>query len=75
MATTAKVHLTQMVETGEGDERVAQLRFTPDYNDGRNKEWAVFTPTLDLTMQVRRGACDNFTAGKNYILTFEEAQD
>lgn len=73
MATvTAKVTLNSKVETGEGDDRQARLIFNADYADGRNKEWAKYTPALNLDMTVNAPVGDLFEAQGKYTLTFEK---
>ena len=46
----------------------ASVTFACDYADGRNKEWAQYTPSLSLTMQVKNP--DLFELGRAYTLTF-----
>lgn len=55
-------------EPNTGDQRT--LWFTPDYADGRNKEWADATPTLSLQMVVKGGVAEHFKPGNAYTLTF-----
>ena len=69
---TAKVKCAQKVETGEGDDRQATLTFQADYADDRNKEWAKYTPSLQLGMTVIGSVADRFEAGKAYTLQFVE---
>jgi len=69
---TAKVHCQSKTETGEGDARQVNVTFVPDYADGRNKEWALYTPGLSLTMGLKGSVADRFEAGKAYTLTFTE---
>ena len=71
MAVTAKVVCSQKVETGEGDSRQALVSFLPDYADGRNKEWSLATPHLQLNMTVNGPAADLFKHLQAYTLTFE----
>lgn len=68
---TAKVtcHLKQ--ESGEGDARQVVVTFIPDYADGRNKEWSLYTPALSLQMTVKGSVADQFEPGRAYTLTFE----
>jgi hypothetical protein len=72
MATTAKVSLARKnpIEADETD-----LVFTADYADGRNKEWAKYTPSLSLTMRVVNSVAENFELGQPFVLTFEPAND
>lgn len=68
---TAKIICHTKQETGEGDDRQADVLFVPDYNDGRNKEWARWTPGLSLSMGLRGSVADQFEVGRAYTLTFE----
>jgi len=68
--TTAKI----ILRVKEGDDPV-RLEFHPDYQDGRNKEWASATPALSLSMTVKREVAEQFSPGTAYVLTFEEADD
>jgi hypothetical protein len=72
---TAKVRCSSKNETGEGDNRMAQVSFAPDYADGRNKEWALATPSLNLSMTLNGQAADLFEQGKAYKLQFVETED
>lgn len=69
---TAKVTVTGKTKVADDQYTV---HFTPDYNDGRNKEWAKFTPALSLSMTVKEPVSDFFEAGKGYLLTFEAVDD
>ncbi|WP_377271922.1 hypothetical protein [Peterkaempfera sp. SMS 1(5)a] len=76
MATvTAKVLCRQKVETGEGDARQALVSFEADYQDGRNKEWSIYTPHLALSMTLKGAAADLFEPHQAYTLTFEPSTD
>lgn len=74
MATTAKLFLT--TKTLVPDDQV-HLEFGPDYADGRNKEWAKYTPGLTLRLTVLAEVAERFTEGKSYVMTLteEEATD
>lgn len=72
---TAKIFCQTKQATGEGDDRQVNVTFAPDYNDGRNKEWARWTPGLSLTIGLRGSVADQFEVGRAYVLTFEPAQD
>jgi hypothetical protein len=48
------------------------LTFSPDYEDGRNAEWAEATPTLSLAMTVKADVGALFEAGKCYDMYLEE---
>jgi len=71
-AITAKVKNTgkNMVASGE-----TTLKFLPDYQDGRNKQWAKYTPALDFSLTVKNEVADLFELGGNYLVTFEPATD
>jgi hypothetical protein len=75
MAVTAKVVCSQKVETGEGDSRQALVSFLPDYGADRNKEWALATPHLSLSMTLKGPAADLFEHMQPYTLTFEPSAD
>lgn len=70
MTITAKIRCTSKMGTGEGDNRTTPVSFAPDYQDGRNQEWAFATPSLQLNMTLRGAAADHFEVGKKYTLTF-----
>lgn len=50
-----------------------QLMFVPDYLDGRNQEWAKYTPALSLKMTVLPSIAERFEVGTGYTLTFDES--
>lgn len=72
MATTAKVTVARKVDAGDGQ---TQLTFSADYADGRNKEWAKYTPALSLVMTVLDGVAEQFEVGQPLVLTLEPAKD
>lgn len=69
---TAKVRCDSKIVTGEGDDRRALVTISANYADGRNAEWAKFTPHLNLTMTLNAQASGLFKAGKGYTLLFVE---
>jgi hypothetical protein len=69
---TAKVICQSKSVSGEGDSRQAILTFNPDYADGRNKEWAMATPHLSLSMTLKGDVADSFKQGSRYTLQFVE---
>lgn len=71
---TAKVQCQSKSETGEGDNRQAVVTFVPDYADGRNKEWSLYTPALSLSMTLRGAVADRFEQGQRYTLRFEQEE-
>jgi len=75
MRVTAKVVCSSKTEQGEGDERQALVTFEPDYADGRNKEWSLFTPSMSLSMTLKGAVADKFEPQKAYTLTFEPSDD
>jgi hypothetical protein len=66
---TAKVILNTKQMTGDGG---ATLQFHADYADGRNKEWAAATPTLNLQMTVSPDKAALFEQGARFTLMFEQ---
>jgi hypothetical protein len=75
VAVSAKVVCTGTSPEGEGDERHAQVSFGPDYSDGRNAEWAHYTPHLSLEMTVAGKVVDQFRAGQRWDLIFQRRDD
>lgn len=71
---TAKIKCQTKQESGERDSRQATVTFAADYADGRNKEWALYTPGLSLTMGLRGSVADQFEVGAAYTLTFEASE-
>lgn len=70
MSITAKVKCVSKTEQGES----ALLTFGADYNDGRNAEWAYYTPALSLTMTVKGDVGNHFEPGQAFTLTFEPSE-
>lgn len=71
MRVTARVKLNTMLVS----EGYVELRFSPDYEDGRNKEWANKTPTINYSMVVRPEIAAKFSVGDKYTVTFTEQED
>lgn len=71
-AITAKVRCNLKQEMGADDSRCATVGFMPDYADGRNQQWALATPHLELRMTLRGDVADCIEPGKCYTLTFTE---
>lgn len=69
---TAKVWCNSKTESGTGEDRQVAVRFNADYRDGRNKEWARWTPSLDLSVTLKGEVADKFAIGQGYTLTFEQ---
>lgn len=74
-AVTAKVRVNTKSASGEGANAQAYLSIGPDYNDGRNAEWAAATPALSLSMTVNGGVGDFFEQGAKYTLTFTRDEE
>lgn len=72
---TAKVLCQHKNESGEADKRQVAVSFLPDYQDGRNKEWSLYTPSLSLTMTLKGEVADRFEVGTAYTLSFEKSDD
>lgn len=73
MATTAKIVCTGKTPAVDGEQ--VQLNFQPDYEDGRNKEWARYTPALSLVMSVKPEVAEQFEQGQRFTLTFDASTD
>lgn len=71
-AITAKMQLSEMGHSADGQTR---LTFVVDYADGRNKEWAKYTPGGKIDLAVKREVADQFELGAGYTVTFEPSDD
>lgn len=67
---TVSAKLKLQAKQDQGNQ--AGLTFSPDYEDGRNKEWAEATPALSLSMTVKKSVGDLFKAGQTYTMYLEE---
>jgi hypothetical protein len=70
---TAKIHCQMKQDTGADGQ--VRLQFVPDYADGRNKEWSLYTPALSLDMTVKGEVADRFETGKAYTLQFVPSEE
>lgn len=68
---TVKVFVSGKTANG-GDE--TNLSFTADYNDGANKEWAKYTPSLNLQMTVLNEVAEDIEYGDKFTGTFEKSE-
>lgn len=75
MKTTAKIMLNSKLESGVGEHRQVVASFSAHYADGKNSEWAIYTPSLQLAMTLKGEAADRFEIGREYTLTFESSGD
>jgi hypothetical protein len=75
MAITAKVQVARKEVTAAAADGETDLVFSADYADGRNKEWAKYTPGLDLRMRVKNSVAEQFNVGDAFTLTFEPSED
>lgn len=69
---TAKVKCTR--KDSIPDDQVT-LEFQADYADGRNKEWAKYTPGLSLMMTVKAEVAERFELHQPYTLQFVPTED
>lgn len=68
---TAKVVLNSKLESGVGSNRQIAATFSADYAGGKNKEWAIYTPILNLTMTMKGEVADLFKVGQEITLIFD----
>ena len=61
-------------DLGFGTDNV-QLQFVPDYEDGRNKEWASATPVLTFSMTVIKDIAEMFEVGEKITFYAEVTGD
>ena len=67
MNTTAKIKVTSKTPNTDGQ---TNLNFGADYSDDRNKEWAKYTPIINVTMVVLDSVAEHFYVGQPFTLTF-----
>jgi hypothetical protein len=71
---TAKVQVNTKLESGVGDARQVVVAFTADHAGGRNKEWALYTPSLQLSLSLKGEIADRFDVGSRWTLQFAEEE-
>ena len=68
MAVTAKFRVNRKTDMGWATE----VELTPDYADGRNKEWAEATPAGMIRLTVKNTvAVEQFEQGAAFLVTLE----
>lgn len=84
MAVTAKFKVSRKIPLGPNWDPEAQswtdhkvwaheVELTPDYAEGRNKEWAEATPAGMIRLTIKNElAAEQFEIGKGYTVTFEQ---
>lgn len=69
MSMTAKVFVTSKIRGTDGQ---TNITLAANYDNGANKEWAKYTPSLSLSMTVLDEVAEQFgNYGSPYTLTFE----
>ena len=69
---SVKAKCTHVAESGEGDHGQTRLVFSPDYQDGANKEWATATPCFSMDMTVVGDELrEIFVLGRKYTVYIE----
>jgi len=73
MKVTAKAIVNSKSEEMDDDGNVKQATVSlfPDYADGRNKEWALYTPTLSVNMSLKGNVASFCKVGDHVTITFE----
>lgn len=81
MAVTAKFKVSRLTPYGafgikdgriEGECKMAEVELTPDYAEGRNKEWAEATPSGVIRMTITNpSALAQFPLNKAFTVLFE----
>lgn len=70
---SAKVKVSNVGAAQDGQ---CVVNFTADYDDERNKEWAKYTPALNITMTVLESVVEqHFRNGTAWTLLFERDLD
>jgi len=80
MAVTAKVQIYEISPGfGDGNSPVPEaqsVKFSADYQDERNKEWAHYTPAIQVLMTVRSEVVQSagWKVGDRFTLTFDGSE-
>jgi hypothetical protein len=69
---TAKVKCTRHQPASEGQ---TWMEFQADYDDGRNREWAKYTPAFSVNTTVKDEVAEKFELGEAYTVTFTKSVD
>lgn len=78
MTISAKFKVQQVTphisgEKFDDDRDYAEVLLVPDYAGGRNADWARYTPSGSIRMNVSRGtALTRFKVGQAFTVLFEE---
>lgn len=72
---TARVQVQSKHESGIGEQRQVVVNLTADYQDGRNREWSLYTPSLNLNMTLRGDVADKFSIGKVFTFQFVDGEE
>ena len=68
---TAKAKIISKAPGGGG---LVNVAFGPDYQDGRNAEWSVATPSLSVSMNVKEDIAEGWDVGQPVTITFEQGE-
>jgi hypothetical protein len=76
MSVTAKMKVNKATSwiqgAGEHQETVTEIEMVPDYAEGRNKDWAKYTPSAVFRMTCTNPeATKQLTLGTTCTVTFE----
>jgi len=66
---TAKFKVTRITPWGYGSE-TSEVELTPDYAEGKNKDWADKTPSGVIRMTVRGEVVERFPLGQSFEIIF-----
>ncbi len=72
---SAKLNCASKTESGVGDDRQVTVTFGADYADGRNKEWARFTPSANVSIVLKGELGDRYQIGKSYVMFIQEEDE
>lgn len=72
---TAKAKVTRKEAQDPSEDSQVTIEFGPDYADGRNAEWAKYTPSLSVTMTVKASVAKHYQQGQPWTLTFTPTEE
>lgn len=74
---TARFRVSRVSTWGpkDGEWTNAEVEMTPDYADGRNKEWAEATPAGVCRLTMKRSVAELFPEGRQLEIRFVDPVD
>lgn len=72
MSVTAKFKVSRVTDYQWASEPTAEVEFTPDYAQGKNADWAKYTPSGVIRLTCNNPAVlEQFQQGRAFTVTFD----